>query len=398
MLGINLLPAAFVQAQTFNVLHSFTGQSDGANPVAEVTIDPAGNLYGTTSAGGGAGFGNVYRLIHASSSWNFNLVYTFQGFTQWSQDGGSPYARVTIGPDGALYGTTRIGGFGEGCREEHGCGTVFKLQPQFGGGWTETLLFQFGYYDGDHPFYGDVVFDRAGNLYGSLPIGGAYLNGAVYKLTPGNGAWTESLIYSFSGPDGSAPYGGPVFDAAGNLYGTTSAGGTSGLGTVYRLQPAGAAWTETVLHSFQGSDGMTAGSGVLLDSAGDLYGTTQAGGTVGDGTAFELTTLGQGNWSLRTLFPFQGTGLQGSYRTLAMDSNGNLYGTSATEGAYHLGSVFKLTFANGTWQYTSLHDFTGGRDGANPYGTLSFDAAGNLYGTTENGGMYGNGVVFQIAP
>jgi len=398
MLGINLLPAAFVQAQTFNVLHSFTGQSDGANPVAGVTIDPAGNLYGTTSAGGGAGFGNVYRLIHASSSWNFNLVYTFQGFTQWSQDGGSPYARVTIGPDGALYGTTRIGGFGEGCREEHGCGTVFKLQPQFGGGWTETLLFQFGYYDGDHPFYGDVVFDRAGNLYGSLPIGGAYLNGAVYKLTPGNGAWTESLIYSFSGPDGSAPYGGPVFDAAGNLYGTTSAGGTSGLGTVYRLQPAGAAWTETVLHSFQGSDGMTAGSGVLLDSAGDLYGTTQAGGTVGDGTAFELTTLGQGNWSLRTLFPFQGTGLQGSYRTLAMDSNGNLYGTSATEGAYHLGSVFKLTFANGTWQYTSLHDFTGGRDGANPYGTLSFDAAGNLYGTTENGGMYGNGVVFQIAP
>ena len=398
MLGINLLPAAFVQAQTFNVLHSFTGQSDGANPVAGVTIDQTGGLYGTTSAGGGAGFGNVYRLIHASSSWNFNLVYTFQGFTQWSQDGGSPYARVTIGPDGALYGTTRIGGFGEGCREEHGCGTVFKLQPQFGGGWTETLLFQFGYYDGDHPFYGDVVFDRAGNLYGSLPIGGAYLNGAVYKLTPGNGAWTESLIYSFSGPDGSAPYGGPVFDAAGNLYGTTSAGGTSGLGTVYRLQPAGAAWTETVLHSFQGSDGMTAGSGVLLDSAGDLYGTTQAGGTVGDGTAFELTTLGQGNWSLRTLFPFQGTGLQGSYRTLAMDSNGNLYGTSATEGAYHLGSVFKLTFANGTWQYTSLHDFTGGRDGANPYGTLSFDAAGNIYGTTENGGMYGNGVVFQIAP
>jgi len=383
-------------AQTFQVLHAFTGYSDGAAPVAGVTIDQTGDLYGTTSAGGNEGFGNVYRLVHSGSTWNFYLLYTFQGFTQWSQDGGSPYARVTIGPDGALYGTTRIGGFGNECREDHGCGTVFKLQAQLGGGWKETILYQFGYFDGDHPFYGDVVFDRAGNLYGATPIGGEYGHGAVYKLTPSNAGWTETAIYSFSGLDGSAPYGGPVFDAAGNLYGTTSAGGTSGLGTVYRLQQTGLSWTETVLHNFQGNDGMTPGTGVVLDAVGDLYGTTQAGGTVGDGTAFELTTIGQGNWSLRTLLPFQGTGLQGSYRTLTMDSAGNLYGTSATDGAYHLGSVFKMTFSNGAWQYTSLHDFTGGSDGANPYGTLSFDAAGNIYGTAENGGMYGNGVVFQF--
>ena len=390
-----------IHAQTFQVLHTFTGYSDGAAPIAGLTVDAAGNLYGTTSAGGGEGFGNVYRLVHAPAGWNFSLLYTFQGFTEFSQDGGSPYARVTIGPDGALYGTTRIGGNGGnggGCREDHGCGTVYRLQLQFGGGWKETVLYQFGYYDGENPLYGDVVFDRSGNLYGATRNGGANSQGAIFELMPTNGTWTECVIYSFSGPDGSTPHGGPVFDAGGNLYGTTSTGGTSGLGTVYRLQPGGSGWTETVLHNFQGSDGVTPGSGVVLDTSGDLYGTTQSGGTVGDGTAFELTSGGAGIWSLRTLFPFQGTGLQGSYRTLAMDSAGNLYGTSATEGVYQRGSVFKLSFANGAWQYKSLHDFTGGNDGANPYGTLSFDAAGNIYGTASAGGTYGNGVVFQVKP
>jgi uncharacterized repeat protein (TIGR03803 family) len=387
---------ASAQAQTYNVLYAFS-QTDGAAPMAGLTIDAAGNLYGTTSAGGGWGFGNVYRLVRSGSAWNFYLVYTFEGFTEWNQDGGAPYARVTIGPDGALYGTTRIGGFGDGCREEHGCGTVYKLQPQFGGGWKETLLFQFGYFDGDHPFYGDVVFDRAGNLYGATVVGGAYLNGAIFKLTPSNGSWTESLVYSFSGPDGSHPLNSPTFDAAGNLYGTTSADGADGYGTVYRLQPSGSAWVETTLHSFQGgSDGITPSSGVVLDQGGDLYGVTEGGGTAGGGAAFELTQGAFGVWNMTTLFGFRGLGFQGSYRTLAIDNAGNLYGTTAADGAYQHGSVFKATFANGKWSYISLHDFTGGNDGAYPYGVLSFDAAGNIYGTTSAGGAYGNGVVFQI--
>lgn len=391
------LAGASVQAQTYNVLYTFTGQGDGAAPMAGLTIDGAGNLYGTTSAAGGWGFGNVYRLVHSGSGWNFYLVYTFQGYTQWNTDGGSPYARVAIGPDGALYGTTRIGGNGDGCREDHGCGTVYKVQPQFGGGWKETILFQFGYFDGDHPWYGDVVFDRAGNLYGTTFVGGANLQGAVYKLAPTNGTWIESMVYSFSGTDGSQPLNGPTIDATGNLYGTTSAGGTNGYGTVYRLQPSGSGWVESTLHSFQsGSDGMTPSSGVVLDQSGNLYGATEGAGIAGGGTAFELTQGALGSWTLNTLFGFRGTGFQGSYRTLARDSAGNLYGTTAGDGAYQHGSVFKATFANGKWSYQSLHDFTGGSDGAYPYGTLSFDAAGNIYGTTSAGGAYGNGVVFQI--
>ncbi len=399
LFGMNLLAAAVGRAQTFTVLHAFTGQSDGANPVAGVTIDQIGNLYGTTSAGGDKGFGNVYRVVLSGTTWSFYLLHTFQGFTQWSQDGGSPYSRVTIGPDGALYGTTRIGGNGDGCRQDHGCGTVYRLQPQFGGGWKEALLYQFGYYDGENPFYGDVVFDRAGNMYGATRNGGANSQGAIFKLTPSDGPWTESVIHSFSGPNGSAPLGGPAIDSAGNLYGTTSAGGTAGWGIVYRLQPSGSAWTNSVLHSFQGeTDGITPGSGIVLDQGGDLYGITQAGGISGGGIAFELTSGTQGVWNISTLFGFNAAGPQGSYRTLARDNAGNLYGTTAADGAYHQGSVFKLTFINGAWSYTSLHDFTGGSDGACPYGTLSFDSIGNIYGTASAGGMYGNGLVFRITP
>jgi len=339
------------------------------------------------------------RASAPSTVWcRLDLLYTFQGLTQWSQDGGSPYARVTIGPDGALYGTTRIGGDGDGCRELHGCGTVFKLQPQFSGEWKETILHQFGMYDGDHPLYGDVIFDRRGNLYGATYVGGAYLHGAIYQLSPNNGGWTERVIHSFTDADGSMPSASPTFDANGNLYGSTSAGGSSGLGTVYRLQPSALNWQVTVLHQFQGIDGMTPSSGVVSDQAGNLYGVTEAGGTVPSGVVYQLSLRAPGNWNINTLYGFKGTGIQGTYRTLSMDKAGNFYGTTVTEGTYRQGSVFKLTYINGQWVYSTLHDFTGGTDGANPYGALSFDANGNIYGTAEYGGTYGYGVVFRITP
>jgi len=395
------LAVGSAQAQTFNRLYTFNGDPDGANPVAGITIDRGGNLYGTTSAGGSAGFGSVYRLAPSGKSWSFSLLYGFQGFTEFSQDGGSPYSPVTIGPDGALYGTTRIGGNGGnggGCREEHGCGTVYRLQPQLGGAWRETVLYQFGYYDGENPLYGDVVFDSSGSLYGATRNGGANSQGAVFRLTPWDGGWSESVIHSFSGADGSAPLGGPTIDSAGNLYGTTSLGGAEGYGVVYRLQPSAANWATTVLHDFQGGDGVTPASALVLDSSGNIYGLTQAGGLSGEGNAFELTTGADGLWSLTTLYGFKGAGSQGSYRTLATDGAGNWYGTTASEGAYHMGSVFRLTLTNGAWNCKTVHDFTGGSDGANPYGVLSFDVNGNIYGTAEYGGKYGNGVVFQIIP
>ena len=228
MLTIVFVLTPSVQAQTYNVLYNFTNGSDGATPIAGVTLDRSGNLYGTTLAGGDRGFGTAYRLMHSGTSWIFSVLYTFQGFTQFSQDGGNPYARVTIGPDGALYGTTHSGGDGQGCRELHGCGTIFKLQPKSGGifdPWQETVLYQFGTYDGSDPLYGDVVFDREGNLFGATRNGGAYVLGAIYELTPNNGGWTESVVHSFDGADGSTPLSGPTLDPAGNLYGTTSAGG-----------------------------------------------------------------------------------------------------------------------------------------------------------------------------
>jgi len=400
----------FALAQTYNVVYNFTGGSDGANPIAGVTLDPAGNLYGTTSAGGGRGFGNVYRLVHSGPNWLFYLLYAFEGLTQNSTDGSAPYSGVVIGPDSFLYGATHSGGDGQGCKALHGCGTVYRVGPKPGhifDPWEETVLFQFGTEDGSNPDYGNVVFDQAGNLYGTTRNGGAYLQGAVYKLTQSGGNWTETVVYSFTGsPDGAAPLSGPIFDQAGNLYGTTSAGGTNGWGTVYQLKPSGSGWTENILHRFQnGSDGLTPTGGVVFGPLGDLYGATQAGGMGGSGTVFELTPVSGGSWNFSTQYGFPGAGVGGSYRTVVVDGSGNLYGTTSGGGAHQWGSVFKLTPSNSGWTYSSLHDFTGA-DGGTPYGSLAFDANGNLYGTTFFGGtgqcnaqgFAGCGVVFEITP
>jgi uncharacterized repeat protein (TIGR03803 family) len=400
VLIIGFLLTQPTDAQTYTVLHHFTGASDGANPLAGVTVDSGGSLYGTTMAGGRKGFGTVYRLANSGGNWVFYLVYSFAGFEKG--DGSGPYARVVIGPDGALYGTTRSGGGGQGCRELHGCGTVYRVRAKPGDiqvPWTEDVLYSFGTYDGSDPYYGDLVFDHMGNLYGATMNGGAYLQGAVYELSPAGGTWTEQVVYSFAGPDGAAPVNGPVIDQSGHLYGTTSSGGSGGFGAIYQLSRSGSIWTESVLHSFQSlSDGLTPSTGAFLDPSGNLFGATQAGGVGGGGTVFELTPLGNGNWNLRTLYGFSGSSLGSSYRTLVMDRAGNLYGTASGDGMKQHGSVFKLTWSNGAWSYTSLHDFTGGTDGGTPFGTLAFDATGNIYGTASTGGAYGNGVLFEITP
>jgi len=388
------------QAQTFKVLHNFSGGSDGAAPAAGVTLDKAGNLYGTAYGGGytggncfPGGCGTVYKLTPKGSGWTVNPLYIFTG----SGDGDNPEGEVIFGPNGTLYGTAS--GFHY---PNNIIGTVFNLRPALRAcqsalcPWTETTLFKFdNSVEGLYPL-GSVIFDQAGNIYGTTDIGGVYDLGTVYKLTPSGGGWTEKVLYNFSGPDGTAPKNGVIFDNAGNLYGTTSAGGY-GYGTVFELSPSGSVWKESCLYTFDPSDGYAPYAGLISDQSGNFYGATLEGGTGGGGTVFELTLGANCGWKLKTLHSF-GNYQCGPRDNLGMDAAGNLYGTTRCEGAYNFGNVFKLTPSDNGWTYTSLHDFTGGSDGANPYSNVVFDTSGNLYGTAYAGGSQGLGVVWEITP
>ena len=398
---ILILITASARAQTYSVIHNFTGGSDGASPIAGVTVDAFGSLSGTASAGGRRGFGDVFRIARVGSEWRFDLLYTFLG--NYQNDGERPYSRVVVGPDGALYGTTFGGGNGQGCPERYGCGTVFRVSPRDRATldpWQETMVYRFGYSTGSSPGYGDLQFDAHGNLHGTTQNGGANLQGTVYQLAPNGSGWTENVVYSFAGsPDGSAPLGGLLMDAAGNLYGTTSAGGIGNGGTVYQLNPSNSGWTESVLYDFQNSSGGTYPAGNLARlSSGTLFGATQLGGANDGGAIFELNPSLGGNWNFSVLFDFDGPTTGGAWHTLIADGAGNFYGTTSNDGPDQQGSVFKLSFSDGNWTYTTLHSFTGGIDGGMPFGTPALDSEGKLYGTASTGGAYGYGVVFEITP
>jgi uncharacterized repeat protein (TIGR03803 family) len=392
--------SVWVDAQTFTVIHYFTGGGDGGNPHASLTMDAAGNIYGTTS-NGGAGYGTVFKLKHAGSSWILTPLYWFAG----GNDGASPGSRVTLAQDGTLYGSTAAGG-GSGCNG-YGCGTVFHLTPAPRAPksaltpWTETVLYRFtGGDDGALP-QGELTFDQAGDIYGTTVYGGNQGYGVIYELIPSAGAWTETVVYSAqNNGDGANPYGGVVSDAS-NLYGVFLSNGPHGVGAVYELSPSGSSWQEQTLYGFTGgSDGAYPEGGLITDPSGNLYGTTVGGGTSGAGTVFKMTPSG-GGWTLTTLYNFSGSGRCGPVDKLVLDGAGNLYGTTFCDGLYGYGSVFKLTPSNGGWTYASLHDFCPDGypctdDGAWPVGSLVFDANGNLYGTVSGGGSNDLGVVFEI--
>jgi uncharacterized repeat protein (TIGR03803 family) len=315
--------------------------------------------------------------------------------------GYAPFAGVTIGSDGNLYGTASSGG-------PYDAGAVYKLSPPattckaFLCPWTETPLYYFtGNADGGRP-NAALIFDSAGNLYGTAAGGGTGNNGVVFKLTHSASGWTESVLYSFANsPDGAGPFSALTFDGDGNLYGTTNGGG-SGFGTVYQLTPSGSGWTEKVIYTFQNStDGAIPYAGVVLDPDGNLYGATFYDGSHGGGAIFELMPS-NGNWIFSVLYSPE-TELGGAAGTLARSSSGVLYGTLLTGGdtqscsGYGCGNVFQLSLSNGNWVYSSLYEFTGGADGGNPEGGLIFDSAGNLYGTTT-GSLGGDGSVFELTP
>lgn len=397
------------KAQTFQVLHNFTGGQDGANPYTGLTIDGAGNLYGTAEYGGfegndcflTTGCGTIFKLTHSGTDWIFRPLYQFQGFP--SGDGTQPEGRLIIGADGSLYGTANQGGrTGQNCGV--GCGIVFKLTPpatfcrSFSCSWHETLLYSFaGTPDGAGPS-GELAFDGTGNLYGTTRSGGTggEFGGIVYELSPAQGGWSETILYNF--PEG-VPFGGVVRDEAGNLYGTTSYGGEYNDGIAYQLA-SGSGWTLKTMHAFGGPFDGFGSYGMILDDAGNLYGGTYNGDPSDEAIVYELSPS-PGNWIYNILHVFAPHyGGPGS-ADLVMDAAGNLYGTTVgTEGGTGnpWGNVFKLTLSGGVWIYTDLHDFTGGSDGGSPFSNVVIDASDNLYGTASMGGANGDGVVWEITP
>ena len=367
----SFIPA--MHAQTFSVIHNFT-YSSGAG----VTI--RGNaLYGPAC-------GSVYQLTHSGPDWLFAYLATLD-------PGTCVVSGVVFGPDGHLYGAASYGSADPGM--------VFKLTPQVGPCrdlrclWTVNDLHDFRY--GPN---GDLIWDQQGNIYGTAMNGGTYGNGAVYELTPSENGYTERVLYSFSGgADGGYPWAGVVFDNKGNLFGTTPDGGSNGYGTVFELTyVVGAGWMEHVLYSFQNaSDGYAPRGGLVVDYAGNLYGTTNQGGSGGGGTVFELSPSGD-TWTFKLLYSFSGGSWCGPYATLTMDGSGNLLGTTGCDGIYNQGSVFKLSNTQHGWVYTSLHDFTGNSDGGGIAGKISIDTDGTLYGTAAYGGVNDRGVVWMIKP
>jgi uncharacterized repeat protein (TIGR03803 family) len=374
------------------VLHTFEG-SDGLAPGA-LTMDPAGNLYGATAEGGiqncsvpnNAGCGTVFELSPKNSTWVFATLYQFQS----NADGWSPNAPLTIGTGGMLYGTTLDGGI------EGGYGSVFRLRPTCKDlgckqiVWSKTILYRFGQCDGAGT-NGGLVFDAAGNLYGTT-IEMCGHTGQAYELSPAqnlNGTWTLTRLHVFQGPpnDGRWPEGPVVFDRAGRLYGTTLGGGSSDIGTVYRLTPNGSVWAECVLHSFNGADGRKPIGNAIFDGSGELYGVTY--GDTQPSSAFELTPTSCGNSPVNRLYDFLPGQAQDVASGLVMDADRNLYGVSGHGGAHGYGSIYMLTFAGAGWAYSTLYDFTGGSDGSNPQGPLVLDTQGNLYGSAAAGGDMG---------
>lgn len=392
------------------VLYTFAGGNDGMFPVGGLIMDSAGDLFGTTVAGGDSiigdpncsnGCGTVFELSpNGSGGYSESILYRFTG----TGDGSNPASALVMDSEGNLYGTTQWGG-------SDTYGTVFELVPNGGGGYTESILYSFtGGSDGNEP-HARLLIDGAGNLYGTTYYGGVISGpdcgtgcGTVFELSHGSGGYTESILYRFTdSPDGAFPQGGLIRDSAGNLYGTTSLGGVSnceaGCGTVFELSKSGGAYTEAILLRFTGNaDDNWPFAGLTEDGAGNLYGSTVGSGCPGPcGTVYELARATGGAYTESILYSFTG-GNDGSepFGAAILDRSGNLYGATNGGTSTQDGTVYEITHSGGINSESTLHTFSGGTDGARSYSRLVMDNAGNLYGTTKYGGSSNNGVVFEV--
>jgi uncharacterized repeat protein (TIGR03803 family) len=390
-----LVAAMFVShamASNTRVVYSFGG-GDGEYFDTELAMDNSGNLYGTSVTGGNFQSGNVFQLTPKHNGWTLNVLYSFTG----GQDGGQPYKGVTLDSHGNLYGTTVTGGSGA-C--EGGCGVVYKL-THTQGRWTQTVIYSFtGSKDGSGPG-SPVVFDRQGNLFGTTPVGGANGVGTIYELKPGkDGSWKLVVVHtSTGGSDGSGGSAGRLlFDDKENIFGVATSGGAHGSGTVYELSSQNGKWKLRTLYAFKGEpDAGFPYGGLTLDSAGNLYGTTYYDGENDIGAIYELSPIG-GKWKEKVLHSFAG-GADGSesLSTMVYDAAGNLYGTTIEGGSgCDCGTIFKL--AAGDRKYSVVYRFKGAPDGAYLYAGMVPDGAGAFYGITLQGGSAHVGTIFKFVP
>lgn len=384
-------PAA--RAQTFQVLYNFGYPPDGDSPWAGLAFDRMGNIYGTTGGGGTAQGGTAFELTpNGTGGWNEAILYNFGGY---QADGAGPLGNILVSSDGSLYGTTQEGG-------TFGFGTVFNLAPNESGGWAETVIYNFDpiccIIPKAHNPYSGLVQDTLGNLYG---------DGPVYELSLGSNGWTYRTICA-NGSCAYASYEQLSISRQGYLYGASGVGKYLGGGSVYALVSLGGVWHQYVLYNFGGypADAADPAHGAIAyDGKGTIYGATFLGGinNCNDtdnacGTIYKLSRQANGQWKETILFNFS-NGATGSNPLggVVLDKAGNLYGTTAYGGSDGAGVVYRLSpNKNGTWTYKVLHSFDN-YDGYFPTGDLTIGPDGNLYGTTETGGQYGGGVVFEIS-
>jgi uncharacterized repeat protein (TIGR03803 family) len=407
-------------AQSEFVIFSFADSANqGSTPTGNLASDAVGNLYGTSFQGGEFFAGNVFELVRPvppHKQWIQKVLYTFT----WMEDGGLPSGGVIFDKAGNLYGTTIQGGTAN-------LGTVFRLSPPGtdGGDWTETVLYSFlgGAADGALP--NGVVFDKAGNLYGTTSNGG-FTNtstctqgcGTVFELaspTATSGGWTEKVIQFFHYTNGGYPKSVPIIDARGDLYGTTVYGGPNVEGTVYRLAPPateGGNWAYRVLYAFQGfhtTDSAQPFGSLTLHGDGILYGTASYGGTYEYGTVFQLVppSVAGGAWTENILLNFNGNGGDRPGDNVIFDKAGNLYSTTTFGGRtgcgnFGCGTVFRLSppaSPGAEWTETVLHFFPATQtDGFTPSGGVTLGKNGVLYGLTQGGVTSVDGTVFGIVP
>lgn len=381
-------------AATTNVIFSFE-EDEGEYADTDLETDAAGNIYGTTVLGGDFGGGTVFQLSPTANGWVHTVLYSFTG----GADGGEPYKGVTIDRRGNLYGTAVTGGSGS-C--EGGCGVVYKLTNN-GGTWTQTVVHAFtGGTDGSGPG-ARVTVDQDGNLYGMAPTGGEFGLGTIYKIRRNpHGGWGFSVLHAFTGGrDGATGSAGRMILRDGKLYGAVTVGGRYGSGIVFKLNPAGFGERDLkVLYSFRGQpDGSFPYGALLFDEAGNIYGTTYYGGVNGIGSVYKLSPQPAGEWTEEVLYSFrQGRDGNSPISNLVFDVAGNLYGTTS-EGGLGSGIIFKLTpVAAGQWTETVVHAFSGPPDGGFAYNGMVVDAFGNFYGATVHGGQNDDGSVYQFTP